>query len=193
MPTPSSFFDAMEVNGGTRFGPPNLPDAPGMSAQQYAQNLKLKAGYSNTWGTNIGAEYDPSTGTFRGNVNVPLGSHETGWKAGVSAYARPGFTGGPVDTGAMFTLGKNTLDQVDTADVLNKVSPNLRALLEANPQAAEELRMQEFNRRNNFNQPGTDKFKMYAGFDVNTPNQPPNPQQFLQQNMMQMLNGPGGQ
>ena len=65
--------------------------------------------------------------------------------------------------------------------------------MEANPQAAEELRMQEFNRRNKFNQPGTDKFNMYGGFDVKTQNQPPGPQQFLQQNMLKMLSGPGGQ
>jgi hypothetical protein len=189
MPNPS-FFDAMEANGGMRFGPPSLPDAPGMSPQQYVQNLRLKAGYNNTWGTNIGAEYEPNTGTFKGNVDIPLGSHATGWKAGVSAYARPSFMGGPTDTGAMFTLGKKTLEQVDAADVLNKVSPNLRTLLENNPAAAEELRMQEFNRRNNFNQPGTDKFKFYGGFDINAPGGPPNPQQFLRQNIQQGLGAP---
>ena len=192
MPNPS-FFDAIEAKPGTSFAAPNLPDSPGISQQQYVQNLKLKAGYSNTWGTNIGAEYDPNTGTFQGNIDVPLGSHATGWKGGVKAYARPGVNGGPVDTGAMLTLGKKTLHQVNTAEVLKRVGPNLRALLEANPKAAEELTMQEFNRLNEFNQPGTDKFNMYAGFDVKTQNQPPGPQQFLQQNMIKMLSGPGGQ
>ena len=200
MPTPSSFFDEMQATGGTRFGPPSLPDAPGMSPQQYQQNLRLKAGLSNTWGTDLSAGYTPGTGEADVNFNFPIGSHRTGYTGGIGAFARPSFPGGPMDVGARIEFGKKILKQVDNQDILNRVSPDLKTLLEQNPNVLQQMRNDEFDKQNNFNQSGN-KFNVYGSVDtVTTPvggqGIPPqftgqiNPQQFLNQQIQPQSSAP---
>ena len=199
MPNPS-FFDAIEANPGTRFAAPNLPDSSGISQQQYQQNLRLKAGLGNTWGTDLSAGYTPNTGEADVNFKFPIGSHQTGYTGGIGAFARPSFPGGPMDVGARIEFGKKILKQVDDKDILNRVSPDLKALLEQRPDVLKQMRNDEFNKQNNFNQSGN-KFNVYGSVDtVTTPmggqGIPPqftgqiSPQQFLNKEIQPQLSAP---
>lgn len=163
MPNPS-FFDAMEANGGTTFAGPALPNL----SYEDKQNLKAKFGYKNQFGTDTGLSVMPQTGAVEGHLRFPIGSHETGWNAGVTGYVRPGGPAGSTDTGAMFTFGKVNRTPVGTADVLMGLDPALRAQLEGNPKLLEGLRRQKFDTINNVSVPGQNKFEGYAGFDTNT-------------------------
>jgi len=163
MPNPS-FFDAMEANGGTTFAGPALPNL----SYQDQQNLKAKFGYKNQFGTDTGLSVMPQTGAVEGHLRFPIGSHETGWNAGVTGYVRPGSSAGSSDTGAMLTFGKVNRTPVGTADVLMGLDPALRAQLESNPALLEGLRRQKFDTINNISVPGQNKFEGYAGFDTNT-------------------------
>ena len=163
MPNPS-FFDAMEANGGTTFAGPALPNL----SYQDQQNLKAKFGYRNQFGTDIGLSVTPGTGGVEGSIDIPVGSHETGVKAKLTGFVRPGSSAGSSDTGAMFTLGKVNRTPVGTADVLRGLDPAMRTQLESNPALLEALRRQEFDRVNKISVPGQNKFEGYAGFDTNT-------------------------
>jgi len=162
MPNPS-FFDAMEANGGTTFAGPALPNL----SYQDQQNLKAKFGYKNQFGTDTGLSVMPQTGAVEGHLRFPIGSHETGWNAGVTGYVRPGSSAGSSDTGAMLTFGKVNRIPVGTADVLMGLDPAMRTQLESNPALLEALRRQKFDTLNNISVPGQNKFEGYAGFDTN--------------------------
>ena len=163
MPNPS-FFDSMETNGGTTFAGPAFPNL----SYEDKQNLKAKFGYKNQYGTDTGLSVMPQSGAVEGHLRFPIGSHETGWNAGVTGYVRPGGSAGSTDTGAMFTFGKVNRTPVGTADVLMGLDPTLRAQLESNPVLLEGLRRQKFDTINNISVPGQNKFEGYAGFDTNT-------------------------
>jgi hypothetical protein len=163
MPNPS-FFDAMEANGGTTFAGPALPNL----SYQDQQNLKAKFGYKNQFGTDTGLSVMPQTGAVEGHLRFPIGSHETGWNAGVTGYVRPGSSAGSSDTGAMLTFGKVNRTPVGTADVLMGLDPAMRTQLESNPALLEALRRQKFDTVNEISVPGQNKFEGYAGFDTNT-------------------------
>jgi hypothetical protein len=163
MPSPS-FFDAMEANGGTTFAGPTLPNL----SYEDKQNLKAKFGYKNQFGTDTGLSVMPGTGAVEGHLRFPIGSHETGWNAGVTGYVRPGGPAGSTDTGAMLTFGKVNRIPVGTADVLMGLDPAMRTQLENNPALLEALRRQKFDTLNNISVPGQNKFEGYAGFDTNT-------------------------
>jgi len=163
MPNPS-FFDAMEANGGTTFAGPALPNL----SYQDQQNLKAKFGYKNQFGTDTGLTVMPGTGAVEGHLRFPIGSHETGWNAGVTGYMRPGSSAGSSDTGAMLTFGKVNRTPVGTADVLMGLDPAMRTQLESNPALLEALRRQKFDTVNEISVPGQNKFEGYAGFDTKT-------------------------
>jgi len=162
MPSPS-FFDAMEANGGTTFVGPTLPNL----SYEDKQNLKAKFGYRNQFGTDTGLSVMPQTGAVEGHLRFPIGSHETGWNAGVTGYVRPGGPAGSTDTGAMLTVGKVNRIPVGTADVLMGLDPAIKTQLESNPALLEALRRQKFDTLNNISVPGQNKFEGYAGFDTN--------------------------
>jgi len=163
MPNPS-FFDAMEANGGTTFAGPALPNL----SYQDQQNLKAKFGYKNQFGTDTGLSVMPGTGAVEGHLKFPIGSHETGWNAGVTGYVRPGSSAGSSDTGAMFTIGKVNRTPVGTADVLRDLDPAIKAQLESNPALLEALRRKQFDEVNKVYIPGQNKFGGYAEVETNT-------------------------
>jgi len=163
MPSPS-FFDAMEANGGTTFAGPTLPNL----SYEDKQNLKAKFGYKNQFGTDTGLSVMPQTGAVEGHLRFPIGSHETGWNAGVTGYVRPGGPAGSTDTGAVLTFGKVNRIPVGTSDVLMGLDPAMRTQLESNPALLEALRRQKFDEVNNVYIPGQNKFGGYAAVETNT-------------------------
>lgn len=168
MPIPS-FFDSVEANGGTTFGGPTLPTGPTLPKLTYEdkQNLKAKFGYRNQFGTDIGVSGIPESGTIEGHLRFPIGSHETGYNAGLTGYMRPGNSAGSTDTGAMFTFGKVNRIPVGNPDVLMGLDASSKAALESNPALLEALRRQKFDTLNNISVPGQNKFEVYGGFDTN--------------------------
>jgi len=57
---------------------------------KYVTDLPIKASYRNIYGTNIGGEYNPTTGDISGQVVVPIGQAEKGYRIGVQGNYNPG-------------------------------------------------------------------------------------------------------
>jgi|TARA_R100000084_G_scaffold97435_1_gene51380 hypothetical protein len=57
---------------------------------KYVTDLPIKASYTNIYGTNIGGEYNPTTGDISGQVVVPIGQAEKGYRIGVQGNYNPG-------------------------------------------------------------------------------------------------------
>jgi len=97
----STFFDPMSIGGlSSSRNPPPLD-------YQTQQNLRIKAGYTNQYGTDIGGSFTPDKSAFEAHANFPLGAYENGTNFGVTGFVRPGGPAGTSDYGGCLPLGKS--------------------------------------------------------------------------------------
>lgn len=56
----------------------------------YTTDIPIKAEYSNIYGTNVNARYNPTTGALSGGATVPIGAAEQGYRFGIEGSYSPG-------------------------------------------------------------------------------------------------------
>ena len=62
----------------------------GAPKPSYVTDIPIRAEYQNIYGTRFGGTYNPTTGAIGGNVTVPIGAAEKGYKIGVEGGYTPG-------------------------------------------------------------------------------------------------------
>tara|TARA_R100001086_G_C11766083_1_gene239533 strand:- start:44 stop:673 length:630 start_codon:yes stop_codon:yes gene_type:complete len=62
----------------------------GRPQPKYVTDLPIKVNYRNIYGTNIGGEYNLETGDISGQVVVPIGQAEKGYRLGIEGNYNPG-------------------------------------------------------------------------------------------------------
>lgn len=134
---------------------------------QTQQNLRIKGGYTNQYGTDIGGSFTPDKSALEAHANFPLGAYERGTNLGVSGFVRPGGPAGASDFGGMLTFGKVNRAQVGAADVLNGLPDSQQAILQANPALLEALRRKQLDAANQIGLPGSQKYQLNLGIDTN--------------------------
>lgn len=75
------------LSGGDPFfgGPMTAAPTP-----KYVTDIPIKARYSNMYGTDINAKYNPTTGEISASADVPIGPAENGYRVGVEGGYTPG-------------------------------------------------------------------------------------------------------
>jgi hypothetical protein len=164
----STFFDPMSM-GGAPFPMTGISSSRNLPPLDYQtqQNLRMKAGYTNQYGTDIGGSFTPNKGALEAHANFPIGAYEHGNNFGVSGFVRPGGPAGASDFGGMLTFGKVNRAQVGAADVLNGLSDSQKELLQSNPELLEVMRRKQLDAANQIGLPGSQKYQLNFGLDTN--------------------------
>ena len=76
--------------GGPLGGPLGGPMETNIPPTTYVTDIPIKAEYSNIYGTNVNATYNPTTGAVSGGATVPIGAAERGYRFGVEGSYVPG-------------------------------------------------------------------------------------------------------
>lgn len=169
----SSFFEPMSIGG--IVSPPK---------PKYVQTPQVTAGYGNVYGTRLAVGGDPVTQQTYLNTQIPIGSHRNQLFFQASAYGQPGQNKeSPYDVGAYLGVTKKIapkslsessaqrlalqeaaggqLDNSFTAEFLNRLNPEQRALLGSR---ANEIRNDATDRALGI-VPGATKYGFGAGVD----------------------------
>jgi len=152
-----------------------------MPAYRTDQNLKVRGGYVNQYGTDIQADYTPGSNAVGGHIKFPVGDHQSGYRAGVEGFYRPGGVPGSNDYGIMLNFGKFNTPKVSSEEALGSVSdPAMRQFFQNNPDALEKFRRQQVDSQLGIGKPGTQEYGFNLGVDTNT-TRSQTPQSLIQQ------------
>jgi len=152
-----------------------------MPAYRTDQNLKIKGGYVNQYGTDIQANYTPGSNAVSGSIKIPVGDHQSGYRAALEGFYHPGGVPGSNDYGVMLSFGKSHTPKVSSEEALASVSdPAMREFFQNNPDALEKFRRHQVDSQLGIGKPGTQEYGFNLGVDTNT-TRSQTPQSLIQQ------------
>jgi hypothetical protein len=152
-----------------------------MPAYRTDQNLKIKGGYVNQYGTDIQANYTPGSNAVGGSIKIPVGDHQSGYRAALEGFYHPGGVPGSNDYGVMLSFGKSNTPKVSSEEALASVNdPAMRQFFQNNPDALEKLRRHQVDSQLGIGKPGTQEYGFNLGVDTNT-TRSQTPQSLIQQ------------
>lgn len=184
----SSFFTPITSQAGAQMGGVGYPGAQPidrplrpMPAYRTDQNLKIKGGYVNQYGTDIQANYTPGSNAVGGSIRIPVGDHQSGYRAALEGFYHPGGVPGSNDYGVMLSFGKSNTPKVSSEEALASVNdPVMRQFFQNNPDALEKFRRHQVDSQLGIGKPGTQEYGFNLGVDTNT-TRSQTPQSLIQQ------------
>ena len=172
----SSFFKPIVMGD---FPVPGKPNSP-----TYVVDPRLKTGYKNIFGTQVGVNFSPLTQTAGVDFQFPIGDHQSQLFLGGGAYAQPGTgQGSPSDFGVGLKLtkkipptgisGGEAIDRVLRQNLGNTINASTKSEL-FNTFTPEQLRILGQGARQEQRRavdaalgivPGAEKYSFYADAD----------------------------